>query len=49
MKFTNTDCIKDMVPKVFKIEPLLQVYAHLSWKVYEQIYPTKTKISQEIK
>ena len=47
MIFTNTDCIKDIVPKGLGIAHLL-VCIEVKWKVSGQVLPITKKISQDI-
>ncbi len=47
MTFTNTDCIKDIVPKGSGIAHL-SVCIEVKWEVSGQVLPIKNKISQEI-
>ncbi len=55
MEFTNTDCVKGMVPKVWETSisdhllPHLSLCIEVKCKVGDQISPIKYKILKEIR
>jgi len=55
MEFTNTDCVKGMVPKVWETSisdhllPHLSLCIEVKWKVADQINSNQNTISKEIR